>query len=154
MRATMRRLFYGLSGDTIPTQRWHPIQQDPHATMLDSVPYPTQLPQWLTEGDLDLYAETFQRTGFRGGLNWYRNFDRNWELLAAFSSGKIMQPSLFMYGEQDPTLEVPAMDKRIERMSEVIPHLRTVALADCGHWMQVERAEEVNSALLAFFREL
>lgn len=154
VRATMRRLFYGLSGDTPPSERWHPIQHDPRSNMLDSVPDPSHLPQWLTEEDLDLHTETFQHSGFRGGLNWYRNFDRNWELLAAFSGGKIMQPSLFIYGDQDPTLEIPAMDKRIERMSEVIPRLRTIVLAGSGHWVQEEHAAEVNSALLAFLQEM
>ncbi len=65
-----------------------------------------------------------------------------------------MQPSLFIYGDQDPTLEIPAMDKRIERMSEVIPRLRTIVLAGSGHWVQEEHVDEVNSALLAFLQEL
>lgn len=154
VRKTFRRLLYGLSGDVKPAERWHPILPDPHSTMLDSVPDPTQLPQWITEEDLDLYSETFQHSGFRGGLNWYRNFDKNWELLAAFSGGKIMQPSLFIYGDQDPTLEIPGMDKRIERMSEVIPQLHSIALAGVGHWVQQERAAEVNSALLTFLQGL
>jgi pimeloyl-ACP methyl ester carboxylesterase len=75
VRTTMHRMFYGLSGDTPPAERWHPIQPDPHSNMLGSVPDPTTLPHWLTEEDLDIYVETFQRSGFRGGLNWYRNFD-------------------------------------------------------------------------------
>ena len=45
-------------------------------------PIPRELPAWLREADLDFYVAEFERTGFRGGLNWYRNIDRNWELLA------------------------------------------------------------------------
>ncbi len=154
VRATMRRLFYGLSGDTPPAERWHPIQPEPHSNMLGSVPDPTTLPRWLTEEDLDIYVETFQRTGFRGGLNWYRNFDRNWELLAAFSRGKITVPALFMWGDQDPTLEIPGMDKRIERMSGVVPRLHSTVFAGAGHWVQEERAAQVNARLLKFLQSL
>ena len=154
VRATMRRMFYGLSGDTPPAERWHPIQPDPHSNMLGSVPDPTTLPRWLTEEDLDIYVETFQRSGFRGGLNWYRNFDRNWELLAPFSGGKITVPALFMWGDQDPTLEIPGMDKRIERMTGVIPRLHSTVFAGAGHWVQEERAAEVNTELLNFLQSL
>jgi pimeloyl-ACP methyl ester carboxylesterase len=154
VRTTMRRLLYGLSGDTPPAERWHPILTDPHSTMLNSVPDPTKLPNWLTEEDLDMYVETFQRSGFRGGLNWYRNFDRNWELLAAYSGGKITVPALFLWGDRDPTLEIPGMSKRIERMSEVIPHLHSIAFAGAGHWVQEEREAEVNAELLKFLQSL
>ena len=154
VRATMRRLLYGLSGDAPPADRWHPILPDPHSTMLDPVPDPTTLPNWLTEEDLDMFVETFQRTGFRGGLNWYRNIDRNWELLAAYSGGKIIQPALFIWGDQDLTLEVPGTGKRIERMSEVIPRLRSTVLAGSGHWVQEEDPAQVNAALLTFLQGL
>jgi len=154
VRSTMRRLLSGLSGDTPPAERWHPILPDSRSTMLDSAPDPTTLPRWLTAEDLDLFVETFQRSGFRGGLNWYRNFDRNWELLAAFSGGKITVPALFIYGDQDPILEIPGMDKRIERMSGVIPRLHSIALAGCGHWVQQECAEDVKAALLTFLQGL
>ena len=154
VRTTMRRLLYGLSGDTPPADRWHPILTDPHSNMLNSVPDPTKLPNWLTEEDLDMYVETFQHSGFRGGLNWYRNFDRNWELLAAYRGGKITVPALFLWGDRDPTLEIPGMSKRIERMSEVIPHLHSIAFAGAGHWVQEERAAEVNAELLKFLQSL
>ena len=154
VRATMRRLFYGLSGDAPAADRWQPILPDPHSTMLDSAPYPTTLPHWLSEADLDMFVETFQHTGFRGGLNWYRNTDRNWELLAAYSGGKIQQPALFIWGDQDSTLEASSVGKRIERMSEVIPQLHSTVVAGSGHWVQLEHAAEVNTALLNFLQEL
>ncbi len=154
VRTTMRRLLYGLSGDAPPADRWHPILPGTHSTMLDSMLDPTTLPHWLTEADLDIFVETFQQTGFRGGLNWYRNFDRNWELLAAYSGGKITQPALFIWGDQDPTFEVPGMDKRIERMSEVVPQLHSTVLAGSGHWVQEEHAAQINAALLTFLRGL
>ncbi|GAC1641373.1 MAG: alpha/beta hydrolase [Ktedonobacteraceae bacterium] len=152
VRTTIRRFFYGLSGDAPPAERWHPVSSDPHSTVLNAIPDPTTLPQWLTQEDLDITVETFQRSGFRGGLNWYRNIDRNWELLAAYSGGKISQPALLILGDQDPILEY--MNTRIERLSETVPHLHTTVFAGCGHWIQQERAEEVNATLLTFLQGL
>jgi pimeloyl-ACP methyl ester carboxylesterase len=154
VRSTMRRLLFSLSGDAPPAERWHPILPDPHSDMLSSVPDPTTLPPWLPQEDLDIYVETFQRSGFRGGLNWYRNYDRNWELLAAFSIAKITQPALFIWGDQDTTLEIPGTVKRIERMAEVVPRLRTTLLTGAGHWIQLERAPEVNAELVQFLQGL
>jgi len=73
-------------------------------------------------------------------------------LLAAYSGAKITQPALFIWGDQDPLLEIPGMDKRIERMSGVIPQLHSTVLAGAGHWVQRERAAEVNAALLTFLQ--
>src|SRR5207249_10769368 len=80
----------------------------------DALPiYPETLPDWLTGEDIDFYTAEFQRTGFRGGLNWYRNFDRNWELLGPFSGAKIMQPALFIWGENDPVFEIDRKSTRL-----------------------------------------
>jgi hypothetical protein len=61
---------------------------------LDGPEPPASLPAWITEADIDFYASEFRRAGFRGGLNWYRNIDRSWELLAAWSGAKVMVPAL------------------------------------------------------------
>ncbi len=154
VRTTMRRMFYGLAGDTPPAQRWHPIVPDPHATMLGNAPDPTRLPSWLSEEELNRYVDTFEHTGFRGGLNWYRAIDLNWELLSAYSGGKITQPALFIWGDQDPILEMPGVGKAIEYMPQVIPHLNSIVLPGAGHWIQRERVDEVNAALLAFLQKV
>lgn len=154
VRTTMRRVLYAASGDAPPAERWKPIMPDSGAHMLTSTGDPDTLPGWLTEADVDYYSAEFERTGFRGGLNWYRNFDRNWELLAPFSGAKITQPTLFIWGEQDPVFEIPGVSTRLERMSNFIPNLHTVALASCGHWVQQERATEVNEAMIAFLQGL
>ena len=62
---------------------------------------PQAIPDWLTEADIDFYVREFSRTGFRGGLNWYRNMDRLWETNAVLSGAPIRQPSLFIAGEND-----------------------------------------------------
>jgi pimeloyl-ACP methyl ester carboxylesterase len=154
VRTTIRRFLYGLSGDTPPSERWHPIVPDPQVSALNSAGNPISLPTWLTEADLDLYTAEFERTGFRGGLSWYRNIDRNWELLAAYSGASITQPTLFLWGDQDPILEVAGMSRGIERMQQSVPNLRQIVLPGCGHWIQAERAQEVNAAMLTFLQHL
>lgn len=113
------------------------------------------LPNWLTETDLDFYVHEFERTGFRGGLNWYRNIDRNWELLASFEGVKVTVPALFMAGARDPALAFPDMDRVVANLAKTVPQLRgKVILPSCGHWTQQERAPEVNAAMIDFLRQL
>ncbi len=108
-------------------------------------------PRWLTEEDLAVYVDAFNRTGFTGGLNWYRNIDRNWELLAAVEGRTIDQPALFITGSRDPVrVFMPH-----EVMAGVVTDLRDVVLIDgAGHWVQQERPDEVNAALLAWLGDL
>jgi len=155
VRTTIRRFLYDASGDASPAERWKPVMSDPNANMFASAPFdPQTLPGWLTEEDIDFYVAEFQRTGFRGGLNWYRNFDRSWELLAPFSGAKITQPTLFIWGDKDPVFDIPGVSTRLERMSNFIPNLHKLALPGCGHWVQQERANEVNNAMIAFLQGL
>jgi pimeloyl-ACP methyl ester carboxylesterase len=116
---------------------------------------PEILPPWLSEADVDFYAAEFARTGFRGGLNWYRNIDRNWELLAPFAGAKVSVPALYIAGERDVVLDFPGVRRRIPDMAKFVPHLRgTMILPGCGHWTQQERAEEVNARIIDFLRQL
>jgi pimeloyl-ACP methyl ester carboxylesterase len=113
------------------------------------------LPAWLTEADVDFYAEEFVRTGFRGGLNWYRNIDRNWELLAAFDGARITVPALYAAGDRDLVLAFRGMKELIPNLSTLVPQLRrTLILPGCGHWTQQERSQEVNAAMIDFLRNL
>ncbi|MGB0097904.1 MAG: alpha/beta hydrolase [Solirubrobacteraceae bacterium] len=104
-------------------------------------------PAWLTEQDLRVYVEAFERTGFTGGLNYYRNLDRTWELTAHLAGRSIEQPALFLTGSRDPVQRfLPA-----EIMSGYVTDLRDKVVIDgAGHWVQQERPGEVNRALLAF----
>jgi pimeloyl-ACP methyl ester carboxylesterase len=116
---------------------------------------PSVLPAWLTEADLDYYAGEFTRTGFRGGLNWYRNIDRNWELMAPFAGAKVNVPALYMAGERDLVVAFRNMDKAIANLAQYVPQLRdSIILPGCGHWTQQERAAEVNTAMIDFLRRL
>ncbi len=108
-------------------------------------------PPFLTEEDLDVYVAAFERTGFTGGLNYYRNLDRNWQLTAGLDASRVTQPALFVVGSRDPVrLFIPG-----DKMAEYVADLRgTVVLEGGGHWIQQERPGEVNAALLSFLRSL
>lgn len=109
------------------------------------------LPSWLTEADLDYYAEAFTRSGFRGGLNWYRNEDRNWELTRPFAGMKVQVPALYVVGERDMVLSFPGERERISNLKTNVPLLRdTVILPGCGHWTQQERPADVTRVMLEF----
>ncbi|HKM70154.1 MAG TPA: alpha/beta hydrolase [Stellaceae bacterium] len=113
------------------------------------------LPAWLSETDLDFFAAEFGRTGFRGGLNWYRNIDRNWELLAPFAGARVTVPALFLVGERDPVLAHPDMETAILNQSALVPQLHgTIMLPGCGRWIQQERPDEVTAAMVDFIRGL
>ncbi len=145
-RAALLAMLHGISGDSpglIPRPR--------HSTFLEGFPPVPRRPAWLTEADLDFYEAEFRRTGFAGGLNWYRNLDRNWELTAPFAGLKIHQPSLFLGGDKD--LVITTRPKQLELMAALLPNLRkSVLFAGCGHWTQQERPAEVNAALIEFLR--
>jgi pimeloyl-ACP methyl ester carboxylesterase len=106
---------------------------------------------WLSEQELDVYVEAFERTGFTGGLNWYRNIDRNWELGEPFAQRRIEQPAMFLTGELDPVRSfMPA-----EAMRGWVTDLRAeIVIEGAGHWVQQQAPEPVNAALLDFLRDI
>ena len=111
------------------------------------------LPDWLSEDDLAFFTDTYTRSGFRGGLNWYRNIDRNWELTAPWQDAKIQQPSLFIAGSKDSVITGLIGAKRVGDMERVLPNLKQKLIIEgAGHWIQQERAEEVNAALIGFLK--
>ena len=121
--------------------------------MMEHLLQPEVLPAWLSDNDLAFYATEFERTGFRGGLNWYRCADLTWELSAAWSDARIRQPALFVAGERDGVIAMTP--GAIDSMKETMPGLRrAVLLPGCGHWTQQERPDEVNRELLEFLAEL
>jgi pimeloyl-ACP methyl ester carboxylesterase len=123
--------------------------------MLAGMEEPASLPTWLSDADVDFYVGEFARTGFRGGLNWYRNIDRNWELLAPFAGAPLSVPALYIAGERDLVVAFPGMEQHISSLATFVPQLRgTMILPGCGHWTQQERAAEVNSAMIDFLRRL
>jgi pimeloyl-ACP methyl ester carboxylesterase len=108
-------------------------------------------PDWLSEQELAVYVEAFERTGFTGGLNWYRNIDRNWELTAPVAERRIEQPAMFLTGELDLVRRfMPA-----EAMRGWVTDLRAeVVVPGSGHWVQQQAPGEVNVALLEFLGKM
>jgi pimeloyl-ACP methyl ester carboxylesterase len=112
------------------------------------------LPGWLTEADISHFTEAYQKSGFRGGLNWYRNIDSNWELTAPWQGAQIHQPSLFIAGSKDSVVTGLIGAKRVGDMERVLPNLtRKLIIEGAGHWVQQERPEEVNAALITFLKQ-
>ncbi len=158
-RATLRNMLYGVSGDAPrggSASAGASVAMVPrHGGFMRGTPVPATLPEWLDERDVDFYAAEFRRTGFRGGLNWYRNIDRNWELLAPFAGAKVTVPALYIAGDRDLVVGFPGMDQLLANHKNFVPALRnTLMLPGCGHWTQQERPGEVNAAMIDFLRSL
>src|SRR6202022_4375362 len=89
---------------------------------------PEVLPGWLSDADVRFYSAEFERSGFRGGLNWYRNLDRNWELMAPWKDAKIQVPTLYIVGDRDLVYRFPGMEALIANLDKFVPNLRKTAV--------------------------
>jgi pimeloyl-ACP methyl ester carboxylesterase len=95
------------------------------------------------------------RAGFRGGLNWYRNIDRNWELMSPWTGAKVWVPALYVSGERDMVMGFKGMDQLVPALKQFVANLQeTIILPGCGHWTQQERPKEVNADMIAFLNGL
>lgn len=151
-RRTMRLILYGASGDA---REEAPPVTLPGGGFLAAMREPETLPDWLTEGDLDVFAAEFARTGFAGGLNWYRAIDLSWQLMAPWHGAPVTPPALYIAGDRDLVVNFPGMAQLLPALNTFVPNLtRTMLLPGCGHWTQQERPAEVNAALLAFLSGL
>lgn len=140
---TFRRLFgMGTGGGEVAA--------DPEG-FLDRIPEPGGLPDWLSQEEFDVYVDEFTRGGFTAPLNWYRCFDRNWELTAQPPAPTVDVPALFIGGSADPTL---AYTPR-HRVREVVTgDYREVLIDGAGHWLPEERPEDVTRLLIEFLSDL
>jgi epoxide hydrolase A/B len=99
---------------------------------------------FLSADELQVYVDAFTRTGFTGGLNWYRNLDRNWDTTAAIAGARISVPALMVTAEYDAVLK----PERAETMRALVPDLEMAMIRECGHWTQQEKPAELNRILL------
>lgn len=154
VRRSIRSILYTASGDA--PKRTESLGMVPRrGGFLDHASDPATLPPWIEERDIDFYTGEFERTGFRGGLNWYRNIDLSWELLAPYAGAKVTVPALYIAGDRDLVVTFRGMDQLIPSLAQHVPNLRrTVMLPGCGHWTQQERAGEVNAAMIEFLKSL
>ena len=150
--ASIRRIHFSGSGDAPPRATFGRLGR---GGFLDPTVEPATLPAWLPEADVAVYAAAYAASGFRGGLNWYRNLRRNTGLLAPWRGQPIRQPSMFIAGSRDGVLQFPASKSQIDAYPRTLPGLRGLHLLDgAGHWIQRERAEAVNTLLTGFLRGL
>jgi pimeloyl-ACP methyl ester carboxylesterase len=116
---------------------------------------PKGLPDWLHAEDLDYVVAQFEHSGFRGGVNYYRNFHRNWEITAHLQDAKITIPTLFIAGSRDVVIGGAPQGRLQGAMSRVVEDLRGVILVpDVGHWVQQEAPVETTAAMLEFLSGL
>ncbi|QDW35964.1 alpha/beta hydrolase [Bradyrhizobium sp. KBS0727] len=157
---TMRKLLFGASGEAGP-RRENDGTPNPFGMvsrcdgLLAPLPNPARLPIWLSKADLEIFATAFAESGFRGGLNYYRNLDRNWRLQAALNGKTVDIPALYIVGERDVGLSIPGMRELIAAMPGLVPMLKEpIFLPGCGHWAPQERPQQVSTAIIDFARSL
>lgn len=152
-RAILSRLY--LSPDS---PREAPAVQEPKRAAGGWIPRlgaPKGLPAWLTQKDLDYYVAEYQHAGFRGGINYYRNFQRNWDTTPQLRDARVSAPVLFIAGEKDVVIRGASARALDASMKQAVPGLRAVKLIpDAGHWVQQERPAETNAAMLEFLQSL
>lgn len=152
-REFLSKIFHALSGANRYLDCWDfPSEGNGY---LDVLPEPPALPwPWLSEDEFGYYVDEFTRTGFTGGLNWYRADDYVWEQNEELHGRPVTVPTTFIAGAKDPVLEMMG-ENPFETMAAMVPGLRsTHVIPDVGHFVQMEAADQVNTAMLEFLRGL
>ena len=154
------KIYHAASGDAGPRGA-HDATPNPFSMvsreggLLAPLPVPEQGLQWLTDNDLAAFESDYSKSGFRGGLNLYRNLNRNWALHAALSGRTVDVPALYMVGTRDTGLAIPGMQQIIDAQEALAPRIRKpVYLEGCGHWAPQERPDQVSERLATFLREV
>ena len=156
---TLRKIYFAASGDAGPrdsARTPNPFAMVPRSGgLLTSLPDPGVIPSWFDANDFDALVHSFEQNGFRGGLNYYRNLDRNWASEAAFEDLRVNVPALYLVGERDTGLAIPGMQDIIAAMPSLVPQLReSEVIPLAGHWLQQEAPKAVSSALVGFLNSL
>ncbi|MCP1470383.1 pimeloyl-ACP methyl ester carboxylesterase [Sphingobium sp. OAS761] len=152
-RTFLHRLFYALSGDFHYIDIWrHP----PGTSYIDALPQAPPLPwPWLTEWELEWFVSEYARSGFTGGLNWYRTMDVRWAQRASYRGRKTSQPFYFIGSDRDVDLEVWHGDDPIPAITDHHADVRRVELiTGAGHMMQLEAADTVTALMIEFLKDL
>jgi pimeloyl-ACP methyl ester carboxylesterase len=156
VRGSLRKFYYAISGDA-PNGTW-PTDKKHGESLTHRLPDPDPFPAWLTKADEDYFVGEFERSGFRGPINRYRNHDADFAYLREFKDRKIEQPALFIGGARDLVLAMFGRRPHDELRALIkanVPDLRGADILDgCGHWTQQERPAEVNERLLAWLKGL
>jgi pimeloyl-ACP methyl ester carboxylesterase len=154
-RGLISHVYLGIAAnsETLPPKVTDPLRSA--GGWIDRLGAPIRLPDWLTENDLNYIVSQFEKAGFRGGVNYYRNFHRNWEITEHLSDKKISIPTLFIAGEEDFVIGGSTEEQLTASMSRVVEDLRDVVLIpDTGHWVQQEAPLATTAAMLKFLNGL
>jgi pimeloyl-ACP methyl ester carboxylesterase len=117
---------------------------------------PIELPSWLSEEEVKYYTTKFDKSGFTGGMNYYRNIDSNWELMAPWDKAEIKVPVKFIVGDVDLTYHIPGIKDYINKggLKKIVPLLEEVVVMEgVGHFINQERPEEINNHIYDFFNK-
>jgi pimeloyl-ACP methyl ester carboxylesterase len=146
----LKRIYWSASGEGVANRSGRRVPRD--ATLMESWDEAPPGPlSFMSDEELDAYAAAFRAGGWRGPLNWYRNFARNAADAAAYGDNVVRQPAGFLAGEYEVVLAM--LPNQLENMRAHCADLRMEARpAGAGHWIQQERPAETNAALLAFLR--
>jgi pimeloyl-ACP methyl ester carboxylesterase len=153
-RRFLSSIYYALSGDFHYLDIWNnPSEGNGYLDVLPVAP-PHPWP-WMTTAEFEVFVREFERTGFTGGLNWYRALDLNWELTERYADALVEVPAFFVYGERDCDMEGFSGADPIGLMRAKVPDLREVVMIpEAGHLIQMEKPLEVNDHLLRFLKSL
>lgn len=155
VRRALLGILYSASGQARSSEKHRHssfVRFDKASRLVDSLVFPDEQLAWLTTEELDYFTAQFKVSGFRGGINWYRNFDRNWELTPFLDGARILQPTVFIAGELDGVLKM-AKDE-YETLERNVPNLKGKHLiAGIGHYAQQEAPDAVNQLLLSFLSD-
>jgi len=149
VRSSIVGALYTASGEAPPEHQWRPVIDPANAVM----PPAPKKPSFVTDEDIEFFASEFKRTGFAGGLNYYRNMDRNWTLTPFLAGAKLLQPTLFIAGDRDAVIDFAK--EALDMFELFVPNLRKkVILPGVGHWTQQESPAEVNRLMIEFLNSL
>jgi pimeloyl-ACP methyl ester carboxylesterase len=153
-RRFLTNVYWALSGEYHYFDTWR-FPHEGHS-YLDVLPEAPALPwSWLSEAEMDVYVEAYQRTGFTGGLNWYRALDRNYFNNERFAGAKIEVPSFFVAGARDCDMEGFSGHDPFAAMRALVPDLRAAELVpEAGHLLQMERPAAVNALIVDWLGSL
>ena len=152
-RRFLHKVFHTLSGSG---NYFDVFKHPPSASYIDAMEEPPPLPwSWLSELELEFFVAEYSRSGFTGGLNWYRSFDLKWEQRKAYEGVQSAVPAYFLGSEHDVDLEGFHGDDPIGLMRAIFPTLRKVRMIPgAGHMVQLEASEAVNGILLDYLEDI
>ncbi|KAF3592164.1 hypothetical protein DY000_02026456 [Brassica cretica] len=127
----------------------------PGTEIIDDLEIPSEIPEWITEEEIQVYADKFQKSGFTGPLNYYRAMDLNWEILAPWEGSKILVPTKFIAGGRDIGAKETMEYVKGEMFKSIVPNVEVVVIEDGHHFIQQEKAKQVSEEILSsFFNKL